>query len=204
MTATPMFPLGSVVFPHTGVPLVVFEDRYHALLDHVMSGDRRFGTVLIERGHEVGGGDERFSIGTMVEVVAAGDVEEGRRAIVVAGSHRIEVRRWTGEEPFPTADVEELPDADRVVTLDEVDATRKSLDRVLALASELGADIRSLDLDVAEDPVTASYQLAALAPVATIDSYRLLESPGPSERLALARSLLEDQAEVLRSQLAQP
>ncbi len=197
-----MFPLGSVVFPFTGVPLTVFEPRYHALLDEVMEGDGRFGTVLIERGHEVGGGDQRFSTGTMVEVVAMTDVDEGRRAIVVAGTHRIEVVNWLAEEPYPTADVESLPDAVQSVTAEEVARTRRGLDRVLALASELGADISGLDLDIAEDLTAASYQLAALAPVATIDSYRLLSALGPGDRLSLAARLLDDQAELLRSQLA--
>ncbi len=199
-----MFPLGSVVFPYTGVPLTVFEPRYHALLEEVMAGDARFGTVLIERGHEVGGGDQRFSTGTMVEVIAMADVAEGRRAIVVAGTHRIEVVEWAADAPFPMADVRPSLDADQVVTADDVDGARRALDRVLALASELGADVGGIDLDVSDDATVASYQLAALAPVATIDSYRLLTAAGPGDRLALATGLLDDQAELLRSQLSGP
>ncbi len=59
----PMFPLGTVVFPYTAVPLRVFEPRYQHLLDDVLGGDRSFGSVLIERGSEVGGGDARFEVG---------------------------------------------------------------------------------------------------------------------------------------------
>ena len=45
-----MFPLGSVVYPFTAIPIRVFEPRYQALLDRVLDDDRSFGMVLIERG----------------------------------------------------------------------------------------------------------------------------------------------------------
>src|ERR1700733_4312413 len=56
-----MFPLGMVVFPHQTVGLCVFEPRYHRLLADVES-EHRFGTCLIERGSDVGGGDERWLV----------------------------------------------------------------------------------------------------------------------------------------------
>ena len=60
-----MFPLGNVLFPHAQLPLHVFEPRYRALAETCLAGDGEFGVVLIERGSEVGGGDTRFSIGTV-------------------------------------------------------------------------------------------------------------------------------------------
>ncbi len=53
--AMPMFPLGTVLFPHATLPLHLFEDRYRALAETCLRGDGRFGVVLIERGFEVGG-----------------------------------------------------------------------------------------------------------------------------------------------------
>ena len=55
----PMFPLGTVLFPHAALPLHLFEERYRALAEACLRGDGRFGVVLIERGFEVGGGDQR-------------------------------------------------------------------------------------------------------------------------------------------------
>src|SRR4051812_26706984 len=57
----PMFPLGTVLFPHAVLPLHVFEPRYRALVETCLHSDGRFGVVLIERGYEVGGGDARFA-----------------------------------------------------------------------------------------------------------------------------------------------
>ncbi|MEX0757792.1 MAG: LON peptidase substrate-binding domain-containing protein, partial [Acidimicrobiia bacterium] len=96
-----MFPLGTVIFPYSGVPLRVFEPRYQALLDDVLSEECSFGSVLIERGFEVGGGDVRSPIGTRLRVLAHQDLSDGHRAIVVAGVERIRVLEWLEDAPHP-------------------------------------------------------------------------------------------------------
>ncbi|HEX4162859.1 MAG TPA: LON peptidase substrate-binding domain-containing protein, partial [Acidimicrobiales bacterium] len=58
-TRLPMFPLSAVLFPQATMPLHVFEPRYRQLMHDCLEGDPRFGVVLIERGSEVGGGDQR-------------------------------------------------------------------------------------------------------------------------------------------------
>ncbi|WP_415830929.1 LON peptidase substrate-binding domain-containing protein [Janibacter anophelis] len=60
MDVLPMFPLGTVLLPGNPLPLQVFEPRYLAMLRDIAGGDGRFGVVLIERGFEVGGGDQRL------------------------------------------------------------------------------------------------------------------------------------------------
>ena len=66
-----MFALQSVLLPGSPLPLHVFEPRYVAMLDAVMSTDQEMGVVLIERGREVGGGDVRCDVATMARVVEA-------------------------------------------------------------------------------------------------------------------------------------
>ena len=54
----PVFPLNTVVFPGVTLPLHVFEDRYRALVHHLLKigekPDRVFGIVAIREGYEVG------------------------------------------------------------------------------------------------------------------------------------------------------
>jgi Lon protease-like protein len=56
-----MFPLSTVLFPGLCVPLHVFEDRYCALVHHLLRVDdpaeRLFGSVGICEGYEVGDHD---------------------------------------------------------------------------------------------------------------------------------------------------
>lgn len=53
----PMFPLGTVLFPGLVMPLTVFEERYRALVRHLLAlpdgTPREFGVVSIQRGWEV-------------------------------------------------------------------------------------------------------------------------------------------------------
>jgi Lon protease-like protein len=197
-----MFPLNSVVFPSTAVPLRIFETRYLRLLDRVMRADGHFGIVLIERGHEVGGDDVRFDIGSRVKVVAMAPIDSTNdRAIVVVGMNRIRVHEWLPDDPHPEADVEELPE-ERCDSAHELDEALTSLRRVLALASEIGANVAALNLDLAEDPIAASYQLSSLCPVAAIDQQKLLEAPDSKTRLVAAKQLLDEQAELLQYRLS--
>jgi len=90
------------------LPLRVFEPRYVALLSTVLGeSDREFGVVLIERGSEVGGGDARFSVGTVARIVTV-ELGEGWIVIVARGTERFEVIDWLDEDPFPRARVREL------------------------------------------------------------------------------------------------
>jgi Lon protease-like protein len=55
------------------MPLHLFEERYRRMIVDVLATDREFGVVLIRRGSEVGGGDQRCDVGTRARVL-----EEGR------------------------------------------------------------------------------------------------------------------------------
>jgi Lon protease-like protein len=136
-------------------------------------------------------------VGTVVKIASVSEIPNSSdRAVIVAGYQRIRVRAWLNDDPFPRAEVEGHPDPEPDALIDLPPAL-SSLRRVLALASELGADVSGIGLDLAEEPLAASYQLAALCPVTSFDGQRLLEASGARERLELARSLLDERAELL-------
>src|SRR5207249_3558867 len=96
---TPMFPLGTVLFPHALLPLHVFEPRYRLMTQRVLGDDGEFGVVLIERGSEVGGGDTRFGIGTVARIVRAQELPDGGYALATVGIRRVRVTRWLLDDP---------------------------------------------------------------------------------------------------------
>jgi Lon protease-like protein len=198
-----MFPLGSVLFPHAELPLHVFEPRYRALTEACLAGDGEFGVVLIERGNEVGGGDTRFSTGTVARIVAAGRLPDGRYLLATVGTRRLRVRTWLSDDPFPRAEVELLGEGDTSVDAHDVRAdVERVLKRVLAMAAELGEAPQAVGVELDDDPVQAGYQAAAAAPIGPLDAQRLLELNDPAERLAQLHGLLADQAEVLELRLS--
>jgi Lon protease-like protein len=203
--AMPMFPLGTVLFPHAALPLQLFEERYRALAETCLRGDGRFGVVLIERGFEVGGGDQRFGVGTVAQIVEAARTPDGRYLLATVGTERFRVKKWLDDDPFPRADVDVLGEPKRVpkdagARRDDV---QRLLGRVLAMSAELGD--RAMPVDAAEldaDPVRASYEAAARAPLGPLDAQRLLEIDDLGARLASIEEMLTDTAEVLEMRLA--
>jgi Lon protease-like protein len=197
-----MFPLGSVLFPHAELPLHVFEPRYRALTEACLAGGGEFGVVLIERGSEVGGGDTRFSVGTVACIVAAGRLPDGRYLLATVGTRRLRVREWLPDDPYPRAAVELL--GEPTPSTDASDAradVERLLKRVLAMAAELGEAPQAVGVDLDDDPVQAGYEAAAAAPIGPLDAQRLLEMDDPGERLAQLHGLLADQAQVLEARL---
>jgi len=169
-----MFPLGSVHFPHTPLPLRVFEPRYLTMIGRLLDeDDPRFGVVLIERGHEVGGGDRRSRIGTMARLVS---VSAGAHALVAVavGIDRFTVDEWLEDEPFPRAEVTPLPDLDWNDQLTPLRAEAEVIvRRTLGHAPEAQWDA---DTALSDDPIAAAWQLAAIAPLGEYDRYALLQS----------------------------
>jgi Lon protease-like protein len=202
-TVLPMFPLGTVLVPGALLPLHVFEARYRELVQDCLKGEPEFGVVLIDRGHEVGGGDVRRPVGTVARMLEVGAMPDGRYVLQTAGVRRIRVRSWLPDDPYPCAEVEDWPDEEQsLATTDSVQAVVTRLRRVRALAAELQESIGPLEVDVADDPVLASYHLAALSPIGSEDEYRLLASPGPAERLGRLDELLADVETVLQLRLS--
>jgi hypothetical protein len=194
----PMFPLETVLFPGTAIPLHVFEPRYRALTRHCLDGDGRFGVVLIERGSEVGGGDVRVSVGTCARIAESAELPDGRWLLMVLGVERVGVERWLPDDPYPQAEVTVLPDAPPGSDAEEQrGAVERLLRRALALKAELGEPAAAATVELDADPGVAAYQAAALAPLGALDRQRLLEQAGPDERLRLLVATLTDEVTVL-------
>lgn len=202
-----MFPLGSVLLPGAVLPLHVFEPRYRALVAHcIESDDHEFGVTLIERGSEVGGGDRRTVVGTVARMVQVAELEDGRYAVICVGTRRIRVNAWLPDDPYPMADVDEWPDdeAELYRLADRIAVTAGRVRRACALANELGDSTADPSADIADEPVQATYQLAAMAPVGPADVHALLSAPGPFARLDLLDHLLDDVEVVLQFRLSEP
>jgi uncharacterized protein len=194
----PMFPLGSVLFPTMVLPLHVFEPRYRALVRDVLDGDREFGVCLIERGHEVGGDDVRTGVGTVARVHDAEELPDGRWAVVAVGDRRLRVERWLPDDPYPRAEVADLPDpVPTPEQLERLPAVVAALRAALARAAEVGDPAAPATIELSDDPVLASHQAAALAPIPMLDRHALLAAETVGVRLARLEAALADALELL-------
>lgn len=184
MGVLPMFPLGSVLFPHMPLGLRVFEERYLIMLSTMVERKQTdFGVVLIERGHEVGGGEHRFELGTVASITGLG-AQDGMVALTAVGRVRIAVTEWLTDDPHPRAETRELPELVWESHLKErFDETEQLVRRTLAQASEFEENIWPPDLELSDDPVAALWQLAGIAPIGELDQIALLRSTSAEELL---------------------
>jgi Lon protease-like protein len=192
-TASPMFPLGTVLFPGGFLPLHVFEERYRVMTRECLAGDGSFGVVLIERGSEVGGGDTRVAVGTRASITDSRELPDGRWVLAVVGVERVRVEQWLPDDPYPRAAVSVLAEpAPGAGAVDLAAAATSQLRRALGLWSELGERGPPATFELADDPLLATYQMCTLAPVGPADAQSLLEAETTEARLQLLQRFLDD------------
>jgi len=197
----PMFPLEWVLLPGEELSLRIFEMRYTVLVGDLMrSGDPRFGVVLIARGREVGGGEQRNDVGTMTSITSCADLGSGRYALRCLTGERIRVGEWLIDDPYPRADVALWPDDPGEPVNDS--RFRELEDRIVALHKQMaaarrrwvapgrnamlgGRRMRSLE------PTQRLYSLACRVPMGEADRYAVLAAPSLGERFTVLHEAIE-------------
>ncbi len=178
-----MFPLGMVVFPHQVVGLCVFEERYQAMLNDLVDGV--FGTCLISRGSEIGGGEERTSVGTVVQILDSRQVANGQTLLMVEGTGCVEVARWLDDAPYPRATVRPRID-DGEIDLSLLSYAESAVRSLRALQSEVHTDVclrRDCEMDA--DPLVRSWQLCSLTPMSVLDQFAMMNIADVNDRLRM-------------------
>ena len=191
----PMFPLGTPLVPGALLPLQIFEQRYQLMMSDVLAASEpEFGVVLIERGHEVGGGDIRSMVGTVARIVDSQLLADGRRMVIALGTRRMRVDEWLADVEYPVAMVSDWPD-DPHENVEAAELVRMfdHLIEVSRLVERLGGPIPRFDsVELSDDPTFASFQLVALAPIGPADRQRMLNCDGPVRRIQLLEESLGD------------
>lgn len=195
----PMFPLNTVLFPGVTMPLHVFEDRYRALVHHLLSIPdktlRVFGVVAIREGYEVGshGVQSVHRVGCVAQMTSVVPHADGFD-IEVVGRQRMRLDAMDTSGDYLVGDVELLEDRPEGSSAEEVEAQR-ARGTFEAYRHQLAGlrDAEVLDADLPRDPTYLSYTLAATCPLTLQQRQELLEADTARERLTLLRySLLEE------------
>ncbi|CCH20228.1 LON peptidase substrate-binding domain-containing protein [Micromonospora lupini] len=221
MTARlPVFPLATVLFPGLVLPLHIFEERYRALVRHLVDlpegASREFGVVAIQAGWEVapagpggrastGVGDVTLhEVGCTAELRQVTELADGGFDIVTVGRRRFRIADVDeSTEPYLTAEVEWLPEA---AGSDEVADLLAA--RVIAVFRQYLGLIRSdpeeISEQLPEDPTVLSHLVAATAALTVDDRQRLLAIDDTAARLRAELRLLNREAALLRQVRAVP
>lgn len=196
-----MFPLNAVLFPGVSVPLRVFEDRYRALVHHLLRvedpTERTFGSVGIREGYEVGdhGAQSLYRVGCRALLTEIEAHEDGSFDVVAVGLDRIELERLDTTGPFPVGHVRERPEVESAVPEHLLEAARATFAAYRAALAAIRADPYTGSLP--RDPSYLSWTLAACAPLPMPERQGLLEAEDAGERLTLVIDLLRTELQAM-------
>jgi Lon protease-like protein len=190
----PMFPLNAVLFPGVSVPLRVFEDRYRALVHHLLRveepSERVFGSVGIREGYEVGdhGAQSLYRVGCKALLTEVEAHPDGTFDVVAVGLDRIELERLDTSGAYPVGHVHDRAEAPSPVPDHVLEAARATFSAYRAALADIRADPYAGSLP--RDPSYLSWTLAACAPLPMPERQALLEAEDAAERLILVTDLL--------------
>lgn len=205
----PMFPLNAVLFPGMTMELHVFEDRYRALVHHLLTipdrSQRLFGVVAIREGYEAGslGVQSLHRVGCVAQMTTVVPADDGRFDIGIVGRERFHLQSVDTSLPYLVGTVETMSDAGDPAarpgrTSEEAARTREAFGTYRATLSDLrGADV--LDVELPKDPVYLSYTLAATCLLTLRERQALLETGSADERLAMLRAAMREEMRAMRA-----
>lgn len=198
MRSLPLFPLRTVLFPGMPLPLVIFEERYKALFQVCLRGDRRFGVVLLSSDNVP------LSVGTVAHMVRWQEIEEGRIRVLTVGEQRFRVvEHIESEHPFPVAVVEFWEDEESIPAgVDALHLLRHLPDEFtdyLTLTVLLsGTSLPVEHFNLPRDPSQLSFYIARSLQVDLTEKQRLLEEPSTLGRLQRELMLVRRERDFLQ------
>jgi Lon protease-like protein len=184
----PIFPLpGCVLFPHTLLPLHIFEPRYRQMTEHVLAGNQLLAMANCDRDEHV------FETAGVGRIVHHERLPDGRFHILLQGIARI---RIVDEHPaganlyrrVVAQIIDDLPDDAAAV-----DASLHALRSCYAQLRQVSPEPPFGDLPHRiHDPIVLADVICAAALASPDDRQRALEERSVVERLRLATDAVAD------------
>ncbi|WP_349627879.1 LON peptidase substrate-binding domain-containing protein [Variovorax sp. PCZ-1] len=194
----PLFPLGSVLFPGSVLPLRIFEVRYLDMIRRCIENGAPFGIVSLTKGHEVvqPGQSEAFAqVGTLATITHHESPQPGLRVIRCLGQQRFRTSRIERlKHGLWVADVSYLAEDNSIPVPEELSSCRRLFESVLARMPE------TTQVDLFPGPATEAQlsdcswlanRWCQLLPLPMEMKQRLLELDSPLIRLELVSDLLD-------------
>ncbi len=190
-----IFPLPNVVFfPHTVLPLHIFEPRYRQMVADALEGNRQIGMVLLQPGWESTQNEspEIFNTGGMGLITQYKDLEEGRYNILLSGRHRFTIKEFVQETPYRVARVRLL----REVMPERQEMNEISTELILGFRELIEATTQpGLEPDVIEklDFPTLVNSVCSSLNLSVYDQQQLLEMNSVKVRATTVLDILQRQ-----------
>ncbi len=177
----PLFPLNSVLFPGSYLPLRIFEQRYLTMVRDCARNDSGFGVCLIQEGQEAGKPASPYSVGTLAHITDWYTLDDGLLGVTTRGGRRFHATaiRVDGQGLIH-ASAQWLEDPGPNLLPPEFSLLAKMLERIL---EQMSPSFPGYSPDLLDDDLWVSYRLTDLLPLDPKVKQQLLEMSDPTQRL---------------------
>jgi Lon protease-like protein len=97
-----------VLFPHGGLPIHIFEERYRTMLQEAIDGHCFF-AVANKISDSEDPNECAAPVGTIGIVRASHEQQDGTSNLLLHGVIRVKFTRWLDGKPYPFAEIEPIP-----------------------------------------------------------------------------------------------
>jgi Lon protease-like protein len=162
------------LFPHGGLPLHIFEDRYREMLSDALHGSCFFAVARLTGKETDDPSNCTAPVGTMGLVRASRELADGTSNLLLHGVIRVRFTEWL-ESPYPKARIEPLP------SVFEPESQSKAALEALHEAADLVT--RDLPGDVREALVSMTAQIDDPSILADVMAQQFLHNPDERQDL---------------------
>lgn len=197
----PVLPLRDiVVFPHMIVPLFVGRDKSVKALEDVMQDDKQILLVAQKNaGQDDPAVEDIYEMGTIGTVLQLLKLPDGTVKVLVEGSQRAKIVRYTENAEFFQAEAELVEDV--IDNEKDVEALSRSVvtqfEQYIKLNKKIPPEVL-VSLNQIEDPGKLSDTIASHLALKISEKQELLEFVSAGDRLERAYSFMESEIGVLQ------
>lgn len=182
-----LFPLNTVLFPGSVLPLKIFEQRYLDMAAACLKESTPFGVCLIDGGNETGRAAIPHSIGTLARIIDWEMEQLGILQVTTLGERRFRIiDQEIGPNQSLRARVEIIPDNGPLPLPSERQRLLPLLQRVI---KDIGHERIPLPHHL-DDAEWVGYRITEVLPIQNLAKQKLLELEDPIARLEILEKYL--------------
>jgi len=184
----PLFPLNTVLFPGSVLPLKIFEQRYLDMAAQCMKAGTPFGISLIANGNEVGAAAEPHPVGTLASIGSWEMEQLGILMITALGGRRFRILETrVGAGNLLEGTVELIAESGPTPLPPERERLLPLLRRVV---NDLGSE-RMPEPHRFDEAEWVGYRITEVLPIQNLAKQKLLELEDPVARLEVLERYLD-------------
>ena len=199
----PLFPLSTVLFPGGTIPLQIFEDRYHSMVQDCLDTDSKFGIVLIKEGQEVGGNAVPHKVGTLARITKIRKLPQNRLYLTAVGETRFNIIELIQDKAYleGLVEIHNPPPAEDREEQSLKEARTAAFRHLKAFVSMNGGWVKKAQTPLPTDPDQLSFFLAQLIQGSNKVRQTILEEASIKKRIEIALFHLQTESKNMFSTL---